>query len=882
MENEVKRNDDIKTILTELSSDDSAVVISDADAEGKLEFRFENPHKMGLVFEEDSRSQTLHFETDDGTVVEPEQTEKLVAEPPVTEPEPPKEEFSIPETFDSKAEEAAIVNETTKIWSTYVPRFTEVSETYRMSDDPRPRPEKKEKTVADSKATAADDIDPTGESVYDESVVDAVVVNVTQKAEEEEQQFSVYKFSESQSEDTPEESSRERTVEDEIAEIEELFTKKEDEPTPVEAPTVDDDLELLNIKKEDPAQKKSYDLPDPEHDGRVQVVDYYAAEGSSLADAPEGADDSSTIKDKKKGRASEFTTHMQRDSFKDRFIDSIISARIRLIAAIILVLAMLAFENVSLFGPQLESFLRPATFPGLMAFSDFQFALCVFILAIPEVARAARALGSAKVLPELLSLVSLVLLAIYTLCVCLIAPHGEYPLFGILCAVQSLAAIISTCYKRKADFTAFKRISKNGEKRVLDKKATRLLERENLALDGVVDETKSSTARIFKTTFVSDFFKRSSQTVENSRNIIVTLCTAVLVALVGAIIAFFIGDGIMDAVKTFTAFSLFTLPAISILVHKLPFYHSSLECEAEESAIIGENSLYEYSAVDVIAFEDTDIFGSEDVNLKRIIHYGDVDNMMKAMRQMSAIFANVGGPLDVIFSNSLDRKCPPATKPEIERDGIAGMVDGHIVRAGTAAYMERHGIKIPEGAASVRAGISDSTKVMFGAEDGVVYVQFHIRYSFSEEFTMILPTLKKEKIVPLIYTRDPNISGELISTLTNGDDCIRVLKKNTVIIGEDKIYRRISTGVVTSSDKIDTINVLLLSKKYTRLMKALSIMELVSMGVGCAAAIALAIAGALGISSAFFFGWHAIWFLVLYIISRKSFTLKKKEDNSDD
>ena len=73
----------------------------------------------------------------------------------------------------------------------------------------------------------------------------------------------------------------------------------------------------------------------------------------------------------------------------------------------------------------------------------------------------------------------------------------------------------------------------------------------------------------------------------------------------------------------------------------------------KKSAVIGEGSVYEYSGVDVIAFDDTDIFGIEDVNLKRIIHYGDVDNMMKAMRQMSAIFANVGGPLNTIFANSL-------------------------------------------------------------------------------------------------------------------------------------------------------------------------------------------------------------------------------------
>ena len=252
------------------------------------------------------------------------------------------------------------------------------------------------------------------------------------------------------------------------------------------------------------------------------------------------------------------------------------------------------------------------------------------------------------------------------------------------------------------------------------------------------------------------------------------------------------------------------------------------------------------------------------------------------MRQMSALFANFGGPLSQIFENSLEHKCVAAQNPEIESDGIVGTVDGHLVRAGSAEYMRRYGIEIPDSAASAYAGASDSTKVMYGAEDGVVYVQLHIRYSFSEAFTMILPELKERKLVPLIYTRDPNVSPDLISALTSGDDCVRILKKNTVKPTEEKVYSRISAGIVTSGSEIDAMSVILLAKKYVRLMKKLSVLELVSMGTGCALAAVLAITGQLWLSSMLFLGWHLAWFAVFCIISSNRFAVKKKEENIDD
>ena len=49
----------------------------------------------------------------------------------------------------------------------------------------------------------------------------------------------------------------------------------------------------------------------------------------------------------------------------------------------------------------------------------------------------------------------------------------------------------------------------------------------------------------------------------------------------------------------------------------------------ENSAVIGESSLYDYSGIDVITFSDTEIFGNDDISLQRIMLYGKNENLSK-------------------------------------------------------------------------------------------------------------------------------------------------------------------------------------------------------------------------------------------------------------
>ena len=846
-------DENIKKILDKIN----AGTDSEKDSlEGELEIEFDE--KVGLVFSEEEP---------------PVVTEKR-AEPeaPINTPVTPLEiveEFSLPESLEisPRYDTPTTPDVTARIFTTYVPRFTEVSDTYRMSDDPRPRKlsvgeklppriEKIEEVSAES-----DPLDPTAELDSDSEGVVLVRADLP-TVDDGTESLSLFKFSDEESSEPSEPTDEEREREELIRLIPAAATAA------LEEMDIADDSAACESGDREPHE---FVMPDPESVPAIIYEPVAAVDPKPLYSDPDGVE---AVEPQKKVRG-EFTHQTQRELFKDAFLDSLMSVRVRMIASLIIAAIALVFENLSIFGVNVASLLRVEMIPGSLAIIDALFAAALMLLAIPETARAVKALAAGRALPELLLPAGLLVIIGYALTVAL-APTVSYPLFGFVYATLTVSAIAGSYFRTSADFTAFKLASKNAEKRILDNKLTRTLQEENIALDGAIDEYKSRTARMFRAAFITDFYKRISKSSERSVTTAAALGIALGSAIVAGAVCFFLPwGGIVPAASAFALVFLLASPAALLLTHKLPYFDSQERALLEDSTVVGEPAYLDYSAVDVIAFEDTEIFGTDDVNLKRFMLYGDRDSMEKVMRQMSSLFATVGGPLEYIFQNALDKRSHPASNPVVELDGLSGEVDGTRIFAGTEEYMLRHDVKIPGGASRPEPAGTGTTRVMYAAEGGEVYAKFYIRYSFSEEFTMLLPELKTKGIVPLIYTRDPNVSNELLRTLTAGQDSIRVMKRLVPGTSDSPIYRRVSAGLVTYGNKINAINMILLAKKYKRMHDTLLRLEYYAVGAGAIVGAVLSVALSSPIPSALVALWQIGLTLSLRIVSKKIFRKDK-------
>ncbi len=852
--------------------------------DGALEFTFEDPEMTGgLVFETASPavSSEKNEEKPETPVVE-EKAEQN-PNPAAKDSSEQGEEFAVPEAFfvNEKYNTPIRDNERTRIYTTYVPRFTEASENYRMKDDPRPRPKtpepkvtaKEEKPLAKVSAKEVEEL-PMTSPVSNFTPEDAVIINVSEPMPETDSEtaLNVFKF---EGEEVPDPDRM--NVEEENANrraLNELRARQAERRAREEAERLARE-EAERIAREAERNTKlapeDYELPDPDRTGFVGAHGVYSPD--SDYDTPRGVP-----KDGEKARKlmhAEYTSAGQRDSFKDRFLDSLVALKIRISAMLLLAVIAIFLENAAVFGIDINRLLGIEYMPSALAIIDFQLVLGAFLITLPETLKAIKALALKKVLPVLVLPFSFVALLVYTTVVASSKYYIDYSVFGFVFISAAFTVLVASYLCKVTEFEAFKFISVKGEKRIIESDQTRKYPRVMLALDGAVEGYKSNTARTFRTTFVQDFFENSRKSSVNTKSNIIMLSSALGAAIVAAVVSFFVSDAnaLPNALAALALISSFAVPAIALLSRSLVYYHAGAEARSEGGTLIGEAAYSDTADVDVIRFEDTDIFGEEDVNLKRFGFYGSEDNMNRRMRLICSLFACVGGPLYTIFSKTLEKRCTPATDPVIEEDGISGNVDGKGVLAGTADYMLRHGIKIPEDNERAYGGFgAESMKTMYGAEDGAIFAKFYIRYSFSEEFTSLLPALREERIVPLVYTSDPNISNELLKTLTVGGDCMRVMRRVTPQKDAGRVYPRLSATAVTSGDKISAIKLILTARKYKRFVNKCERAGIIAMASGTALAAILSVTGIIGVIPTLLLG--AIQLVsagVLWFFSKRKF-----------
>lgn len=820
----------------------------------------------GLVFENTAITEEIAEETS-----EAEQPVAVEEEPAGDETAVETESQSEDESEQTEESKSEPIAPQTTVWTTYVPRFTEASENYRLRGDAEIRarlninaPKVEEEAEDDVK------IDPTAE--YDEDIHGSKAKTPENlAAEESDESLNIFKFT---VEDDFMDELDGRTAEEEMAEIAELL-KAEPKDEPIAEPEV---VEPVAEISEEIVPEEEYVMPDPDADELGVYECSASATPEEPEDAPSGVEELAFIKEGK-AKDSEFNNPAQRDSIKDRFLDSIISIKIRFAAASVFAVALLIFEILCACGAISFNMFPGSAFYASAGLVDFLLSACVLVMALPEIIRSVKSLIDDRVTKDLAILPIFLVFLLYT--VTLTASGARsYTLFGFLFAVIALPVLSAALFRTKADFIAFKMVAHDEEKQIIDRKNTRELGAENIALDGVVDEFKSKTARTFRTSFVSDFFKSSSDVASDPKHFAFIFGIPLAIGFITGLAALAIAKSAVVGMAAFTFVFMLGCPAFSILSSRVGFFFSQRAALIFDSTAIGENAYHNFSSVDVFAFDDTDMFGPDDVNLKRFMTYGERDNMEKVMRQMSALFAAVGGPLDYMFSNAIDNRVrhKTATNLIIEDDGICGTVAGHRICAGSKDYMVRNGIALPDTSAENELSI-DTTKIMYAAEDGEVYAKFYIRYSFSEEFTATLPSLRENGITPLVYTRDPNISNELLVTLTAGSDCMRVVKLYSPV-KEEKLYNRVKASMITYGDRLDAASMIVLAKKYNNFAMYAKFAELCGMAIGIILAVVLTIVGFSRLTVLVASAWHIVWCLLLRAFSNTAFLqdAKKKEE----
>ncbi len=788
--------------------------------EGATEFLFQEDAYRGLVFEE-------------GDQAPPAAAPKKGKPSKAPTPMQPTEEFSVPKTAPAASSSSqASFEQPLRTYHTYVPVFTEASENYRMTgrttrdvpEEPTRPTQLRRETVKGPvvEVVASTDIrhdaqtadaatDELPEELHDELHVSEQTVHVRVEPTISPEPQPVYT-------QVPAPPQKPLTLDEEKDEIHRLLygdrvtteevmpedvTQVNEMSEPVQETEPDEPIPQPSREPSLPRADASYLVPDPEGDELPVHTPAYrtpnAAKASTAAPAP-----------KRRRREKEYQMYSDSTKIKNRFLDSLLSFRVRMAVAALLTLLLLTLVLLPAVRLDIRALLGLDEFKALPALIDLQLCLCLIAVTLPEIVKFCEALFAKQLLLPVLPLASSVFLLAYDIYMCF-ADITTYPLYGSLYGLGLLAMIVAAYFMQDAMFSAFNLISVKGVKQAVERVKTRELEQENIALDGVIDEYSSYIARMFKTPFISGFFHRHRPPVRRKASLLLTLCIVGGCSLVVGVVAFFLRSGWFDAFSAAAMTCMAAMPTAWILCRPYAYARAERCCFLEDSAIIGESTLFDYADVDVVTYDDTEVFGLGDVALKRVLIYGDKSRLSGALRQMASLFSAVGGPLNMLFSDTLDRRPLPAVRVHMSTDGIRGETEGCTVHAGTAEYMLRHGFSIPS--ESGRPEGSATTRVLYLAEGGVVYAKFMFRYAFSEAFSQLIPIFKEKHIVPLIYTRDPNVTRELLCALSTGEDRIRELHVTTPAV-EDEVRPASAAGMVTLGDKNNAVQLILLAKEY--------------------------------------------------------------------
>lgn len=145
---------------------------------------------------------------------------------------------------------------------------------------------------------------------------------------------------------------------------------------------------------------------------------------------------------------------------------------------------------------------------------------------------------------------------------------------------------------------------------------------------------------------------------------------------------------------------------------------------------------------------------------------------------------------------------------------------------------------------------------------------------------MMIPALRDAGIIPLIYTRDPNISADLLSTLTAGGANMRVVKLYNTL-DETSVKSRADARMITYGDRLDAAGMILLAKKSTRLATHVRFTEFFAMIFGVVMAIGLSIFGLGGFTPIVAALWPILGCLILRLVTKSVFLKDSRKKDED-
>lgn len=492
----------------------------------------------------------------------------------------------------------------------------------------------------------------------------------------------------------------------------------------------------------------------------------------------------------------EYTERNQTPRIAEAYKYALNSLRIKIAAGALLTLLLFLFENITLFGVQFAGALDPAVYPVVYIMVSLQLMLLVCAVAYEQVLTGFRNLFTGRPTPESVTAVLAVFGVLYSAYAAAVSTQGIEPvMYNFAVAVCALMTMIFAYVNTKREVFSFNIVSSKKPKYVFRRIPATDASPESEAF-GAVDSDNPDVLQIEKASFVDGYFNRTTAVLHTTRVYVAAMLTVVVAAAVLlAVFSSIGGSGAYHAVTIAYISVLAAIPMSMFFTYSYPFYKANKEAYENDSTIVGESSLDEYSGASIISFDDKNVFPSYGVKVQNIKIYNN-HRIDRVLYYAASAFAAAGGPLCDVFDVATIEM---GHSDEVEILGadigyLETRVDGRHILFGRSGVLRELGVQLPEEVVEEDSYIEGDLSIMYMVLDDDLIAKLYIRYQMDADFEFILRQFTHNGTCVCVKTLDPNIDAEMIFSKVKGRNYpLKVIKNHE----GDVDKQRVDSGIVT-------------------------------------------------------------------------------------
>lgn len=558
-------------------------------------------------------------------------------------------------------------------------------------------------------------------------------------------------------------------------------------------------------------------------------------------------------------RGFEYTEKSQAKEIIENYKNEYSGIMLRLFGSLVLLAALFLYENISLFGVALPGALNMLQFPAVHALISLQLLVLIAALSWRQLFEGLRGVLTFRPTPQSLTAVAVLVCVVYDLIMAALAPKTGLMLYNFPAALSLVLLVLYDLMNLKREFCSFTVLADRREKYAV----------RALTAYHAEDETEDLTLDIRRVSFVDRYFARTNRKSSGSRRLNLVLLPVLALSAALSIIKFSMADSGLEALNIFVLTVLFCLPVSMLIVSSYPLFRAAQLAKEQDSAIIGEASVEEYSGADVVSFADRDIFPAYSVKLRSIKLYGNSrpDHVLFAA---TSVFSKVGGPLADVLELAT-KEFDQANEVELRQiteTGIEASVDGMEVLVGREEFLSAYDI-YPLHDAEDDANLAGGARILYIALDGTLCAKLYIQYEMDFDFEFSLRELARENVAVRIRTYDPNIDDDLLALKLRGKRYDIHVEKQLEIPTQPDPMDVMDSGLVALGSAKALVHSAIMCSRLTHVGHTGGIITAISFVVSLIIMLFLTIFGTTGaISSLYVALYQVFWMIPALIITR--------------